>query len=128
MDHTKYLLLDFIAVAIIGLVPETVVAAGEPVNLTATASQRLHPALIRNEHNALIQVVVDAKQPGIHVSAFTFSLRDTDDLQDLDSLRLFYSGNKRPRELDQIHSGINFSGDSNLVDLCVNIDDDYRLV
>lgn len=115
MDHTKYLLLDFIAVAIIGLVPETVVAAGEPVNLTATASQRLHPALIRNEHNALIQVVVDAKQPGIHVSAFTFSLRDTDDLQDLDSLRLFYSGNKRPRELDQIHSGINFSGDRQAV-------------
>jgi sialidase-1 len=67
--------------------------------------------LIRNDHNALIQVAVDVQQPGIHATALTFSLRGTQDLKDIDSLRLFYSGDKPPQELDQIRSGINFAGD-----------------
>ena len=71
----------------------------------------MHPVLIRNEHNSLIQVVVVATQPGMHATRFTFSLRDTDDRNDIDSLRLYYSGDKRPEGLDQIRSGINFLGD-----------------
>jgi sialidase-1 len=92
-----------------------IVAAETPAGITATSSQRVHPVLIRNEHNPLIQVVVDVKRPGIHATRFTFSLRGTDDLNDIDSLRLYCSGEKRPRELDQIRSGINFLGDRQAV-------------
>ena len=90
-------------------------AAETPAGITATSSQRVHPVLIRNEHNPLIQVVVDVKRPGVHATRFTFSLRGTDDLNDIDSLRLYCSGEKRPRELDQIRSGINFLGDRQAV-------------
>ena len=76
-----------------------------------TASQRVHPLLIRNDHNALIQVVVEVGQGDVHATSFTFSLRGTDDPTDIESLRLFYSGGKRSQELDAIRSGIDFSGD-----------------
>ena len=46
-----------------------------------TASQRVHPLLIRNDHNALIQVVVEVGQGDVHATSFTFSLRGTDDLR-----------------------------------------------
>ena len=77
----------------------------------ATASQRVHPVLIRNDHNAFIHVLVEVQQPNIHATSVTFSLRGTDDLKDLETLRLFYSGDKRPRELDKVRNGTSFSGD-----------------
>ena len=77
----------------------------------ATASQRVHPVLIRNDHNALIHVVVEVRQPEVHVTSFTFSLRGTDELKDLETLRLFFSGDKLPRELDKVRNGTSFSGD-----------------
>ena len=79
--------------------------------IQAKVSQRVHPVLIRNDHNALIQVVVDVKQKGVHVTSLTFSLRGTDDLTDIESLRLFYSGRKGPQELDVIRGGTGLSGD-----------------
>ncbi len=88
----------------------------------AAASQRVHPVLIGNEHNALIQVVVEVDQRDVHVTSLTFSLRGTDDPTDIESLRLFYSGSTRPQEIDAIRSGINFSGDRHgvLVELAGN--------
>ena len=80
-------------------------------NVEATASQRVHPVLIRNDHNALIHVLVEVEQPDVHATSFTFSLRGTDELKDLETLRLFYSGDKGPRELDKVRSGTSFSGD-----------------
>ena len=77
----------------------------------ATASQRVHPVLIRNDHNALVQVVVEVGQQDVHATSFTFSLRGTDDPTDIESLRLFYSGSKGLQELDASRSGISFSGD-----------------
>lgn len=96
-----------------------VAVAGE---VQAVASQRVHPVLIGNEHNTLIQVVVEADQRDVHVNSFTFSLRGTDDLADIESLRLFYSGSKYPEEIDSIRSGINFSGDPHglLIELAGN--------
>ena len=67
--------------------------------------------LIRNDHNALIQVLVEVGQPDIHATSFTLSLRDTDQLKDLETLRLFYSGDKGPQELDKVRGGTSFSGD-----------------
>ena len=77
----------------------------------ATASQRVHPVLIGNDHNALLEVIVEVGGGEVHLNSFTFSLRGTDDASDIESLRLFYSGDERPQELDAIRSGINFSGD-----------------
>ena len=76
------------------------IAADVPAGIAAACTQRVHPVLIRNEHNSLAQVVVDAKRAGLQVKQLTFSLRGTDDLADIDSLRLFYSGDKQPAELD----------------------------
>ena len=66
------------------------IASGADVSkaLSAVCIQRVHPVLIRNQHNCLVQVVVDVARPGVQVTQFTFSLRGTDDLADIDSLRL----------------------------------------
>ena len=77
----------------------------------ATASQRVHPVLIRNDANELIRVIVEVGQPDVHATSFTFSLYGADELKNLETLRLFYSGDKEPQELDKVHSGTSFSGD-----------------
>ena len=59
-------------------------------------SQRVHPVLIRNDHNALLQVVVEVKQKeDVRLRSVAFSLDGTDNLSDLESLELFYTGEKR---------------------------------
>ena len=60
-----------------------------------STAQRVHPVLIRNEHNALIQVIVEADQEGVQAKSFTFTLSGTDDIEDVESLQLFYSGTER---------------------------------
>ena len=95
--------------------PTEGVEALPPGKVQATASQRVHPLLIGNDHNALLQVIIEVEQGEVHVNSFTFSLRGTDDASDIESMRLFYSGEKRPQELDSIRSSVNFSGDRHAV-------------
>ena len=80
-------------------------------DIGATASQRVHPVLIRNDANELMRVIVEAGRPDVHATSFTFSLHGTDALEDIETLRLFYAGDKGPQELDMVHSGTSFSGD-----------------
>jgi len=87
----------------------------ENPSLKSATSQRVHPALIGNDQNALLEVIVEVQQPSVRASSFTFSLRGCDSLADIDGLRLFYSGDNKPKELDTIRSGINFSGDRHAV-------------
>ena len=68
---------------------------------SATAGQRVHPVLIRNDHNALTHVVVEVGQPDVHATSFTFSLRGTDELKDIETLQLFYSGDQKPQEIER---------------------------
>ncbi len=77
----------------------------------ATASQRVHPVLIRNDHSELIRVTVDVGQPDVHATSFTFSLSGTDELEDIETLRLFYAEDKGSEELDHVHSGSSFPVD-----------------
>ena len=63
-----------------------------PAGLEVTSSQRVHPVLIRNEHNPLMRLTVEAKDPGLSARSFTFRLSGTDDPNDIESLELFYSG------------------------------------
>ena len=63
-----------------------------PAGLEVTASQRVHPVLIRNEHNPLMRLTVEARDPGLSARAFTFRLSGTDDPNDIESLELFFLG------------------------------------
>ena len=63
-----------------------------PAELEVTSSQRVHPVLIRNEHNSLMRLAVEAREPGLSVRSFTFRLSGTDDPKNIESLELFYSG------------------------------------
>ena len=67
-----------------------------PQGLTAITIRRVHPVLIRNERNALLEVVVDVKRNDeVLLRSLTFALGGTEKLGDLESLELFSTGNKR---------------------------------
>ena len=88
--HQK-LLPVFVLAAVIFL---ALTAQSSAATVTATTSQRVHPVLIRNDHNPLLRVTIDVpkKQLGLRVSTFTFSLVGTDNLNDIDSLTVFATG------------------------------------
>ena len=77
----------------------------------ATTNQRVHPVLIRNDHSELIRVTVEVGQPDVRATSFAFSLPGTDELEDIETLRLFYAGDKGSEELDHVHSGSSFPVD-----------------
>ena len=80
-------------VLVLGLVLTAVGCGGPaPAELEVTASQRVHPVLIRNEHNSLMRLTVESGAPGQRVRSFTFRLSGTDDPNDIESLELFYAG------------------------------------
>ena len=61
--------------------------------VTVSVTRPVHPLLIRNEHGPLLRVVVavaDNRQTTLH--SLTVSLAGTDDLNNLDSLTLFSTG------------------------------------
>jgi hypothetical protein len=64
--------------------------------LTATVAQETHPVLIRNDRNALLQVVVNSKRTDpVRVQALEFSLTGTGDPADLESLEVYYDAPKQ---------------------------------
>jgi sialidase-1 len=69
---------------------------GAPQGITATASQRVHPVLIRNHHNELVELVVDLKGPGpATLESVTCNLDGTDNLEDIETLEMFSTADKR---------------------------------
>lgn len=75
------------------------VSAGEkPVGIKAikvTARQRIHPVLIRNDRNPLLEVIIETEQKDVFLYCLTFSLQGTDDLDDIESLQVFTPGAKQ---------------------------------
>jgi sialidase-1 len=66
-----------------------------PAKLAASMAQPVHSLLIRNEHNALLRVVIELKdEQDIRVKSLSFTLNGTDDVGDLDALELFFTGDK----------------------------------
>ncbi len=59
--------------------------------LMASVHQRVHPVLIRNDHNPLFHLVVHAQSPLVMVRSITISLVGTDDPDDIDSLQMFFT-------------------------------------
>jgi len=69
-------------------------AAGE--DATVTMARRVHPVLIRNEHNILLQIVVEVqREKEVHLRAMHFALDRSDAVGDLASLALFATGDKQ---------------------------------
>lgn len=55
-------------------------SAGE---LTAVTRQLVRPVLIRNEHNSLLQLTINAKRPFVQVTSIDVSLRAVDNIESL---------------------------------------------
>ena len=67
-------------------------AADRAAGVSASMRQRVHPVLIRNEYNPLLQLTVESNKADVFLYALTFSLQGTDDLRDIDRLQLFSTG------------------------------------
>ncbi len=80
-----------------GLVLAMANMAGADTQLSAVSSQPVHPLLIRNEQGPITRVVINVPD-GIEgaATAFAFDLSRTEDLQDLESVTLFSTGEKEP--------------------------------
>ena len=86
--------LVFTVLAILSMLPSA--SAGEkPVGIKAASRQRIHPVLIRNDRNPLLEVIVESEQKDVFLYSLTFSLKGTDDLSDVESLRVFSPGAKQ---------------------------------
>src|SRR5688572_14707459 len=91
-------------------------------DLAAFTQQWVHPLLIRNDQNVLLQVVVQVgDQAAVHVRSMAFSLEGTDALDDVESLGLFSTGNAGTfsaenafDESSQAAEQIRFDGDQKL--------------
>ena len=59
---------------------------------TATTSQHVRPVLIRKDHNPLLRIQIESPGKSIFMTGFTFSLDGTDNVDDLDSLEVFATG------------------------------------
>ena len=95
------------------LLSTTCVAADE---LTAVVHRRVHPVLIGNDLNSLLEIEFIVPKGGdTQVTSLTFSLTGTDDLRDIDALTVYYSADRSPADLDSIRSGVRYSVDRHAV-------------
>lgn len=75
---------------------------GPARGVDATTSQRVHPVLIRNDHQPILQLTVQVTgAQEAHLNSVACSLEGTDDPADLDSLRLFYTADRQTFTADQ---------------------------
>ncbi len=68
--------------------------ADDRAAVAAAASQSVHPVLIRNQYNPVLQLTIDAQQQGITLRAVHFALDGADDVGDIETLELFVTGAK----------------------------------
>ena len=68
------------------LLPVTSRAGFAEAAVRARTSQRVHPVLIGNDYNSLLEITIDVKASDVLVKSFTMSLSGCDDVRDIDSL------------------------------------------
>ena len=110
--------MKYLALCVILIGAETnlsVSAETSTIGVDAVSSQRVHPVLIRNDHNGLVTVAIEVDKPGVRVTGFTFSLDGTDDLRDIESLAVYSSDRHHPRRLDDFRNGKTYAGDKQAV-------------
>ncbi|MDB5384587.1 MAG: Exo-alpha-sialidase [Planctomycetaceae bacterium] len=92
LESQRLIFLGALAVALIGTLPQ---GYAQEVKLVTSVVRPVHPILIRNEHGPLLRVVVDVPQgQTARLTSLVFSLDGTDDLHDLDTVRLFSTGDQ----------------------------------
>ncbi|MCA9010841.1 MAG: exo-alpha-sialidase [Planctomycetaceae bacterium] len=70
-------------------------AADETRRIRASSTSPVHPLLIRNQHGPLVRVLLEVTAPtDAAVNAITFQLDGTDDIDDVQSLTLYWTGDK----------------------------------
>ncbi|MCX7394395.1 MAG: exo-alpha-sialidase [Planctomycetales bacterium] len=88
----------FVAVLVSGisLRPHpSLVAADDRAAISVSSASPIHPVLIRNSQGGLIRVVLTVTNPTeVVVKTMAFRLLGTDDLADLESLSVFWTGDK----------------------------------
>ncbi len=74
-----------------------------PKSLIASSRRPAHPVLIRNEHNPLLRVIIEAAAgPDVGVDEMSFTLEGTDDPADIESLSLFTTRDKEEFAATQV--------------------------
>ena len=76
--------------------------ANSPV-VSARQDKAVHPVLIRNDFNPVVRIRVRSLAKSTFVTSMTFSLADTDDLNDIDALHVFST-----RDKDSFATGMRF--------------------
>lgn len=60
--------------------------------IKAIQRQRVHPVLIRNDRNSLLEITIESEQKSVFLNSLTFSLKGTDDVADIEALQVFSPG------------------------------------
>ena len=90
----RMLLLAAFAIAWIGKLPNGL-AQVPSQGLIAKVVRPVHPILIRNQYGPLLCVLIDnAKRQSTQLASMEFSLEGTDNLNDIESVELFGTGNQ----------------------------------
>ncbi len=79
----KLVILGFV----LSLIPSLLCAA----DLEATTRQMARPVLIRNEHNSLLRLTIDAKRPFVQINSITIGL---DGASEFESLQFYVTGSE----------------------------------
>ena len=89
-----FILLAAIALQSIGPLPQGL-AQPQLKGLSANAVRPVHPILIRNQHGPMLRITIDVT-PGqsVRLASIEFSLHGTDDLNDIEAVQLFGTGNQ----------------------------------
>lgn len=90
----RFVLVAACALAWIGSPPDGF-AQQRLQGLVASVVRPVHPILIRNQHGPLLRVIIDVPpgQPA-RLASMAFSLDGTDDLNDIEAVELFGTGNQ----------------------------------
>jgi sialidase-1 len=80
-----------------GLVSSRFAKLGDVEGLVAQVTRPVHPILIRNPQGPLLRLTIELpKGKSLRVTSITYAFDGTDDLNDIDSVRLFATGDQEP--------------------------------
>ena len=67
-----------------------------PEGITVTVTERVHPVLIRNDHNELVELTVNVQRSDpVALQAVACTLDGTDSLEDIETVGMFSTGSER---------------------------------
>ncbi|MBM4077206.1 MAG: hypothetical protein FJ267_16360, partial [Planctomycetes bacterium] len=93
--HVTFLILVTVECVSNFVSPAYVLGQQETQRIRATVVRPVHPILIRNENGPLLRLVVEIQSgQSVKLTSIEFSFEGTDDLRDLDVVRLYSTGSQ----------------------------------